>query len=273
MNVNACTRVKADNDIFQDNIIRNNEDAFKEYDKCVAMADGAGGIGILADQWAKMLVNKIPDHPFDGIKGIDKWLSGFWKEFYEKYRPDLINDAWKLKKFDSEGSLATLSVLWEIKPNEFIYQSYGDSVLFVFNQDKGTLEIQQNMDSLESFTLNPDLLNWKTEQHKEEAFYEQSIILNENESIIMATDGIAMYLFGAYLAYKGIKTDKEISNIKLKNIIHYYSKHRIDDFKKWIFSFKDSLKDCQSFHDLMYLLHKEAFLPNDDYTLIWVNRS
>ena len=272
MKVIARTVVKPVNDIYQNNVHRKNEDAYKIFSNRIAVSDGAGGIGILADCWAKLLVKKIPKQPFDGIEGLDRWIAKFWEEFYNHNRQKLKDDIWKLKKFDSEGSLATLSVLWEIRPGNFIYQSYGDSVMFVFDEDKGTLQIQKNMTELNSFSLNPDLLNWKTEKHKKDKFYSQTICLKENESIIIATDGIGMYIYGAYIAYKNNFNNLNIPNNKIGNIIKYYQNNKIDNFSKWMNSIRKNLKNNKIFKDFTNNLYHNCYLPNDDYTLAWISR-
>ena len=62
-------------------------------------------------------------------------------------------------KFDTEGSLATLSALWKIDDNKFIYQSYGDSAMFIYNTETGVLKIQDNLKSINSFSGNPPLVD------------------------------------------------------------------------------------------------------------------
>ena len=261
--------VKANNDSFEKNIQRNNEDAWVINNNFVAIADGAGGIGILADKWAQTLVSNIPSLPFQKIENIDYWLSTFWEEFYDKYSLQLKDDPWKIRKFEYEGSLATLSVIWQITDRQFQYESYGDSVLFVFNKRSGNLHIQSNFKSINSFTTHPALLNWTEEQHKEEYFYKQNIRLQENDEIILATDGIAMYIYGAYLAFKR-DIHEDIIESKMQKIVSYYQQNQIKDFKQWLNQLKESLDTKKSFEKWIKLKYKTAQLPNDDYTLVFI---
>ena len=99
MKVIGQSLVKANNDFFDNNIQRKNEDAWLYNDKLVAIADGAGGVGILADKWAEILVNKVPLQPFKKTENVDKWIALFWEDFYNKYSEKLKDDPWKIKKF------------------------------------------------------------------------------------------------------------------------------------------------------------------------------
>ena len=152
MKVIGQSVVKAENDIFENNVERLNEDAWSHQENVVAVADGAGGTGLFADKWARKLVNSIPSEPFSNTKNIENWISGFWEDFYNQHFDKVQSDVWKLKKFEAEGSAATLSVLWHIGDAEYIYESYGDTALFVYNKELGELSIQDNLHSINSFT-------------------------------------------------------------------------------------------------------------------------
>lgn len=269
MQVIGQSIVKADNDIYEGGIHRLNEDAYIIKENIVAISDGAGGIGILADQWSSTLVNNIPNKVFKSTSSLDKWIGDLWEQFYNTNLLKLRTDPWKLKKFESEGSLATLSVLWQLSINKFKYQSYGDSALFIFNNKTGKLSIQDNMKSINCFTTNPALINWKIEKHDQTSLYIQEIELNENESIIMATDGIAMYIHGAYIVYCEEDYDK-IEESKMIKIIDYFNQNPIEDFKEWMNKLLSSLSSENNFKKLMKEWHDTKFLPNDDYTLVWV---
>ena len=120
MKVLGQSIVKANNDVFENGTKRNNEDNWQHKSNCIAVSDGAGGVGILADQWSKILVDKIPNKPFNAAKEIDKWIGGFWEDFYNRYSKKM-QEPWQIKKFDEEGSLATLSALWKTGKKEYIY--------------------------------------------------------------------------------------------------------------------------------------------------------
>jgi len=271
MKVFGQSIVKANNDVFENGVGRNNEDSWLYKNNCIVISDGAGGVGILADQWSKILVEKIPEKPFNTPKEIDGWIGGFWEDFYNTYSIKM-KDPWQIKKFDEEGSLATLSALWKMGKNKYHYQSYGDSALFIYNKNSGELKIQDNIRSINYFGTSPALINWKTEVHPTEFFYEQEIDLNKDEEILIATDGIAMYIFGAYLSFTN-KTDEEITESKMLKIIDYFRENPIEDFKLWMNNLKDSLQSEKDFVELTTDWHTHQFLPNDDYTLVWIENN
>ncbi len=271
MKITVQSIVKANNDFFDNNTQRKNEDAWRHNDKLVAIADGAGGVGILADKWAATLVNNVPLQPFKNIDNIDRWVARFWEDFYNKYSKELKDDPWKIKKFNEEGSLATLSVIWQISSHKFQYESYGDSALFIFNKRSGKLHIQNNFKSINSFTSHPALINWATEKHHEKHFFKQTIHLQKNDEIILATDGIAMYIYGAYLASKNtIKED--ILESKMKKIVDYYHQKPITNFKEWLRLLKKSLKSEDSFKNWVNDMFQKKQLPNDDYTIVFIEK-
>ncbi len=264
--------VKANNDVYDNGIHRPNEDAIKIEKSILAISDGAGGIGILADLWSQELVDYVPNKPFSKAEEIDDWLGAFWEDFYEVNKHKLQSDPWKIDKFDNEGSLATLSVLWELSRNTFVYQSYGDSALFIFNRKTKGLRIQDNLKSVNSFDTSPPLINWQNEKHDSKDFYQQEFKLKSNEIIILATDGIAMYLHGAYLASnKLIKED--VVNTKMQKIVDYYTTNPIVDFNKWLQELRKSLKKEERFRNLTNDWYKNKALDNDDYTMAFVGYS
>ena len=261
--------VKANNDVFENGKNRKNEDALFVSKQVTAISDGAGGVGILADEWSKTLVTNIPDKPFINAKSIDKWVSFFWEDFYNSHLEELKEDPWKIRKFEEEGSLATLSALWQVGENKFEYRSYGDSAMFVFNKNTGELKIQNNLKPVNSFTASPPLINWQTEHLPEEYFFPQSIELNSDEEIILATDGIAMYIHGAWLIYKDA-VDDGISESKMQKIVDYFGANPITDFAKWILQLKKALNSGKTFNKLTKDWYKHRCLPNDDYTIVFI---
>ena len=113
------------------------------------------------------------------------------------------------------------------------------------------------------------MLNWRDEKVPLESFYRKELKLKANENIILATDGIAMYLFGAYMVHKGLVTD-EIHESKMRKIVNYFTQNPIVDFKVWMKQFKDALSSTRLFKELTDDLHHNKALPNDDYSLVWV---
>ena len=92
MRVSIQSIVKPNNDIFDNNTERLNEDAVLVSDNFVAIADGAGGVGIIAQKWAETLVQNIKSKPFNSCNQIDKWVASFWEEFYESNKNTSTDD-------------------------------------------------------------------------------------------------------------------------------------------------------------------------------------
>lgn len=262
---------KADNDLFANNMERINEDALFIGNNIFAIADGAGGTGIMANKWAEKLLSCIPDKPFESPRALNVWISGFWEDFYKEHLSSLQQDHWQLNKFEDEGSSATLSAIWQLSHNNFEYNSYGDSALFIYNKQNGTLRIQQDLISINSFTGSPPLLNWKSEEIEEKHFYREKFTLKPDEVAILATDGMAMFIYGAYLTCtNAIK--EEIQERKMQSIVNYFRENTLSDFKSLLQSIHSALNSKESFSQLTRDWHKNKCLPNDDYTIVWIEK-
>lgn len=270
MNIIYQSIVKAENDIFDNNIERKNEDAICVKPNCVAVADGAGGIGIFADKWADTLTRNIPENAFCDISELENYIASLWDDFYTGNITLLGNDPWKIKKFENEGSSATLAVLWKTEENKYIYQSYGDTACFVFNTENESLKIQDNLKDINDFSLAPNLINWKDENLLAQAFYNQEITLLDNEEIIIASDGIAVYIYAAYLVYSKNFNYENIKEAKTIKIIDYFKKNPINSFSEWLNLLRDSLKNKENFISLCKEWQANKALPNDDYTIAFI---
>ncbi len=64
-----------------------NEDSFRAADEAGiwAVADGAGGTGIYAGEWAQHLTQQITDVPFRNVVELAHWLDGHWEGFFNTY--------------------------------------------------------------------------------------------------------------------------------------------------------------------------------------------
>lgn len=115
-----------------------NEDAFRlATDANVwAVADGAGGGGIYAGEWATHLVNHVPAEPPTDFAGLSAWLDSIWEPFYETYGQQAAPDALKMNKFMAEGSYATLATLHLID-NHARWTTYGDAVALTWHRKAG----------------------------------------------------------------------------------------------------------------------------------------
>ena len=271
MKLTGATTVKPSNDIFDNNVKRQNEDTWHFNNQRVAVADGAGGIGIFAREWAETLTLQVPQKPFKNVSNMNRWIAGFWEIFYQQCIDKLNNDPWKIKKLDNEGSFATLSELWKIKSGKFVYQSVGDTALFIVNWQTGKLTIQDNLKQVNHFTGNPPLLNWQIEKIPENDFFQQKINLQPNEEILLATDGIALYIWTIYLLSRNRLIEQKIIQPKVGKIIDYFSKKPVTNFIQWLNKLKQAVsKGNENFAQLTNDWYHDRGLPNDDYTLIFI---
>ncbi|RYE31723.1 MAG: protein phosphatase 2C family protein, partial [Sphingobacteriales bacterium] len=125
----SCSIVKPnDDEMYREDRIRVDAE-----NKMFVVADGAGGQGLFAAEWAQYLIDHLPSDPIKTAPEFSKWHRTVRENFYlekrkkvEKDMPDL------LFKFEKEGSLSTLLVMWYVpKENQTYMLSCGDSVLFL----------------------------------------------------------------------------------------------------------------------------------------------
>ena len=137
-----------------------NEDAFRlaTDTPAWAVADGAGGGGIYAGEWANHLANHVPTEPFANFSAFSAWLDRIWEPFYETYGQQATPDALKLNKFLSEGSYATLATL-HLADNHAHWTTYGDAVALTWHRKTG---LRSSVADLRAFASAPHLLNWNT---------------------------------------------------------------------------------------------------------------
>ena len=271
LKVKGQSTTKAENDRFENNISRINEDAFIIRPNRIAIADGAGGTGIVTNKWAQKLVENIPPKPIISAAALNHWIEDFWEDFYQENIEAVRNDPWQLNKFESEGSGATLAAIWQVSDNVFDYISYGDSALFIYDKRQGTLQVQENLKSINSFTTTPPLINWNSEQIDVNHFYREKFSLSANQAAILTTDGLGMFLHGAYLSLSN-QVNEDILSVKMRNIVNFFQRNQEVKFDDLMQAAYESLNSNETFSRLMKGWHETKFLPNDDYTLIWLER-
>jgi hypothetical protein len=250
------------------------EDAFYHKDNCWAIADGAGGVGIFAAEWANFLLGKLPEKPFAESNDMILWANEIWEEFYQDIdNQDLGIDI--RSKFIEEGSLATLiAAYYDGKRLRTI--SYGDSALLLYNAKKNTLRALPS--ELNTYVKNPFLINWK-EEILPEGIKIIDFSWKKQEQLLLCSDALAQFLLLAF-ACLNPKSDWETQLFDLQkthqshrifqfveSINQYYNKDA--GFDKDIWSpLCEAMQNEENFKKYVYQLCEQGLIPNDDYTAI-----
>lgn len=124
-----------------------------------AVADGAGGTGLYAGQWAQFLVEHVPGEPFGNSSDLTHWLDGRWATFYAEFQPQAATHYLTERKFMDEGSGATLATLHH-RADTLHWMIYGDAVALCFNVSTNQFRVAKP--GLTQFEAAPYLLNWNS---------------------------------------------------------------------------------------------------------------
>jgi hypothetical protein len=255
------------------------EDAFCYTENYWAVADGAGGVGIFAAEWAKYLLEKLPKTPFAQANEMIQWANEIWEEFYQTI--DNQELAVEIKsKFIEEGSLATLiAAYYDGKRLRAI--SYGDSALLLYNAKKNTLRALPS--ELNTYVKNPFLINWK-EEILPEGIKTMDFSWKKQEQILLCSDALAQFLLLAF-ACLNPKSDWEAQLFDLQKT---HQSHRIFQFVEKINQYFDekanfdkdiwlplceAMKTEETFKQHVYQLCEQGLIPNDDYTAVLVKKA
>jgi len=193
-----------------------NEDASLITNKRIGIADGAGGVGLYAREWADYLLVSLSDNPLISVKELNEFLLANWKLFFEKHKTKAEENGLG-NKFLTEGSSATLISAWmdEQRPGFIQWMSVGDSALLIYNTL--THQLQSININLNTFLKPPFLINWKQALH-EDGFKSGSFFLHPDEILLFATDALAQYIMLSY-----VLCSKVISNESLQNLSNIMS--------------------------------------------------
>lgn len=251
----------------------NSEDAFVHNNHFWAVADGAGGVGIFAAEWAKYLLEKLPPKPFAQAEEMIQWADGIWEEFYQSVDNQSLDVNVK-NKFLEEGSLATLIAVYPEGNNKIKAIAYGDSAMLLYDTKKNTLRALP--DTLATYVQNPHLINWKAE-----ILHDGIKIVDfkwtKQEQIIISSDALAQYLLLAFACLTP-QSDWETQLFELQKT---HSTHRIFQFVEKIGLFYEkntdfhqaiwqplceAMKDETTFKTYIYQLSEQGLIANDDYT-------
>ena len=252
-----------------------NEDACRTDDRAGiwAVADGAGGTGIYAGEWAQHLVGQVSDKPFRDLDQLTQWLDNHWERFFDQYRARTQTDYLIEHKFMHEGSAATLATLH--KRDELVYWSvYGDAVVLCFQPLTGELRAA-NPDPRQ-FASAPDLLNWLTPPQPE-GFLWGTWTHKSGQQYALLSDALGQYVL---LAYAALQRDGEsvrelarqstaLGN-RAQGHVNYWSGQAVS-FEKVVWEpLRTALASPDAFRYYTQQLRLIQLLGADDYTAILI---
>jgi hypothetical protein len=173
-----------------------------------AVADGVSS-AIFSNIWADVLVEAsiAGDVPVDDPGAFVQWLTPLRREWLQALPAGM--DEYTLRKLqETRGGHATLLGMSLLEDNGVIlYQAYsiGDCCLFVFRDGQLNTSFPANDSSY--FGINPKSLpssRWPGESYIPEQF---SGTLNIGDTVVLATDAIACWIFDQIEAGKDVDLD------------------------------------------------------------------
>lgn len=242
------------------------EDRFRVDENVIALADGAGGMGVYAGEWASYLCKHLPPEPWTDFAAFEKWLNNIWEQFFDPYQAQSQNTHWAAK-FIEEGSASTLIAVW---PQYHKAAVYGDSVLFVYDENQSSL--LASLSSPLEFNESPYLINWR-EPVLEVGF--QLIELPRRAEIWLASDTLAQYLWGTFLKSSSNSEDqrqfREVCKLpsRLGGLWDNIDRLPLRSFQMEVVQpLKLALTSENSFRKYVEQLQLQKILGIDDMTLI-----
>ncbi|ADB40114.1 hypothetical protein [Spirosoma linguale] len=164
-----------------------------------SVADGAGGTGLYAGEWARFLVGQVPAEPFKTVEEVTEWLSNHWGGFFDQYQARAAANYLTELKFMNEGSGATLATLHRRKSG-LHWSVYGDALVLCFNPKTGQLTASNP--ALSQFAEAPYLLNWQF-PCPADGFRSGCWPSEPGLQLALCTDTLGQYLLMAYQALQG----------------------------------------------------------------------
>lgn len=255
---------------FEENSI--NEDAVINKGNVIAVSDGAGGGGLYADLWSDYLVKHLPSKPFSCYSEFDQWIADIWEPFYNDREKDAKKEGGMvLEKFYTEGSFATLAVIWKLDSNTCKWITYGDSVAFCYSPKKRCLH--HSFSTLSDFDNPPYLINCKDELN-ENGYHEGSFKLEENSILFVASDALAHYILmvDSFLHREDPAIQEEINaaigaQTKNSKFLMFAESISDDDLSKRIEDLLENARSKNQLTSLLKSLLNESLLAIDDYSL------
>ena len=199
-----------------------------------ALADGAGGTGILCGEWAEFLLKHLSYTPIHTFEEFIIWLEPLTETFVQQYEPLMQQDVFQLKRFYQEGSASTLVTVWQTE-KEFHWLTFGDSHVFFYANNRLESYPFQKSEELSGGT---HLLNWSI--FPNESGFRSGTISKDKVVCLLATDAIS------------------------KHILEHYQNNP-KSFNAFIKSISKALKSEETFWQY---IKKNPDIEEDDYSLI-----
>lgn len=248
-----------------------NEDAVIARRDMIAVSDGAGGGGLFADRWSRYLVQHLPKTPITSAQQLDEWIGAIWEAYYNKSEGSAKKlGGMALDKFYDEGSFATLAAVWKTEDRKCHWMTYGDSVVFKYDYDRGTL--WHSFTSLSDFNNPPFLINCKDELNPT-GFKGGEFPLSGNSIVFTASDALSHYILMMYEL-----ANREQYAIELQATAHTSTKNAnlikkgigLADFrfeKEVIEKLRKAVYDKTYCKKWLGRLYKLGLIAPDDYSL------
>lgn len=177
-------------------LVEENEDTFRITEKFLALADGAGGVGVFAKEWATYLLEHLPDEPFNE-NSFDEWHKITKEEFKKQQNLFLQQSPEKefvKNKFQQEGSASTLAVAWLQTRENITTLTYGDSAILHYQSLDDTLSTSL---TISNFIEAPCLVGTQ-KPIDAKCLSVRTLSLAPNDLLLIASDALAAYLIAAY---------------------------------------------------------------------------
>lgn len=248
-----------------------NEDSVHCLNSLIAVSDGAGGCGNFSDRWSKYITEHIPSSPITNFESLIDWYEPIACDFYDwaDAEADKIGGPGALK-FYEEGSCATLASVW-INVDQASWVTYGDSVVFVYDQKSGVLK--HSPISLLDFAESPFLLNCNEVSLVESAANFGSFDISDTSIVFAASDALSHYLIATYYAEHHDEYSKDLKNSLDANTYNSNAVSAIiSKNENFAFALEKIVRASEEglFSMLVNQLQNEGVLANDDFSFVAV---
>lgn len=254
---------------FEDGVL--NEDAVRASNELIAVSDGAGGGGVFAEKWSQYLVDNLPPSPITSFEELDSWIDNIWEQFYNdcEAKAKEQQDGLFLKKFYDEGSFATLAALWSCD-DEMRWMTYGDSVVFMYNQK--TEKLNYTFPQLSDFAKPPFLINCK-DPLAPEGFATGTFPFDKDCIYFIASDTLSHYIIMMYMAAYRDDFKQELEDAievpnKNSNLVKKALASKQTNFKKVITRLVNCANHPRNFKKHIEALIRRGLIAHDDYSLV-----